>query len=522
MPDSDITDRILLGVLKGFSLTDGLIVIIIGFGGLASVFDILRKTVFVNADWNYNYPYWKFVYNFPILIVLIFVLAFVIITAPKWLDLSPNRFASALFFTCVLVFTLALFSLPLELTRALDVDKRGLFNGGVYLVKNGPIDFLSNFNTLPQTAPANEDLYIWPFDISQEDEAANAFALWISEVNWLPFNETMGEYVGDYTTQKHGPVSVLLIVPFMYLLGTTTKAALTGSIVIACLIPVVGYYIFRLYFDETLSKIGAVLLGITPGLFIWSRHASPIPYDIVTALLVAVSLYTFLRGIRVERRLYFLLTGCLVALAIMTKLTGMVILLPMTLILYWESECVMLFLRRAGLIVVAWVTMILVFLLAGYNAIAQLLYTTYKLTLFKIHKTGAGGRPSGSPADALNNDLIGLFGTLYNLRWMNLVLLILAAAFVSYALYDRHLIKEKDHFKSTALLTAFIPFGIWVIFSSGTLSRHTIILIVPLGFIGLSGLNLIAERGSGSTKHDLVRFYQISLLICAAQFLINI
>jgi len=180
---------------------------VVGFGVLLSVFDLLKKTVFLNANWNYTYQYWNFVYNYVALGALLLVLALVVVTMPRWLELSSRQFAGALFLTGVVVFTLGLFALPLELTKALDVDKRGLYNGAVYLVNNGPIDFLRSFNSLPQTAPEHEELYIWSFNPGPENASANRFAEWMAGLDWVPFNDALADYVhGTEARSRFGPV----------------------------------------------------------------------------------------------------------------------------------------------------------------------------------------------------------------------------------------------------------------------------------------------------------------------------
>jgi 4-amino-4-deoxy-L-arabinose transferase-like glycosyltransferase len=212
-------------------------------------------------------------------------------------------------------------------------------------------------------------------------------------------------------------------------------------------------------------------------------------------------------------------TGAFVTLAAMTKFTGFLVVLPILIVLIVDSESVYSFLRSTGVLISSGVVTVLVFLLAGYNALAQWLYTAYKTTLYKLHKAGAGGRSAGSPADVMNNDLTAFVGTLYNARWMNVVFLVLAAAFVGTILYDRSSLQQRRHVVSAASLTAFLPFAVFVIFSAGTLSRHTIVLLAPLGFIALSGLSIAIDR-SDVSQHWLVRFCQISLLVSGVQFLI--
>lgn len=512
--------RSIIGDISPFTT---LLFITAGSGLCLSAFDLLRVTVFRNANWNYNYQYWNYVYDIPIVILLLIVFLCVIYTASHWLALSPRQFSFVLFIGTSTIFTLGLFMLPLELTKALHVDKRGLYNGAVYLINNGLLDFLRSFHTLPQTAPANPDLYVVNFDITQDDPVADSFSDWMSENKWVPFNKALTSYVGDYTTQKHGPVSVLFVAPFLILFGTSTAAALAGNIIIAALIPVIGYYTFQLYFSDIQSKIGAVLVGSAPSLFIWTRHAAPVPYDVITSFLVALSLYVFLRGIREADQRLFGIAGVCVALATMTKITGLVVVLPIILLLYLQSDTIGTAVKRASVMAGSWSVVVLTFVAAGYNAIAQLLYTSYKTTLYKIQKGSGGGRPGGHPADVLNDGLISYVGTIYNIRWMNVVLLILAGVFLAYIVSNRSFLMRDKHAISAALLTAFTPFSVFVLFSSGTISRHTFILIVPLGFIALSGVSLLTERiRGGISRQQLVRFCQLSLLIGMAQFMINV
>jgi 4-amino-4-deoxy-L-arabinose transferase-like glycosyltransferase len=360
------------------------------------------------------------------------------------------------------------------------------------------------------------------FNPNPEDDSANQFAGWMRTLPWVPFNESLAAYVNEYTTQKHGPVSVLFIAPFLLLFGKSTTAAVAGSVVIACLVPVVGYFTFRLYFSEILSKIGAASLAVAPGLFIWTRHAAPVPYDVITTLLVACSLYVFLRAIQTDNWWYYVASGVFVSLAGLTKLTGLLIFLPIAIILIRHSDDLVSFGQSVGAVVGSLSVISALFLFAGYNFVAQYLFTAYKVSLGKIHASGGGGGKSqDSPAAALNDDFIGLFGTLYNGRWMHAVLLILAGVLIGYVIWNRRKLADDKIFIGVALLIAFLPFTVWVIFATGTLSRHTIVLLVPFGFSALAGLSTVVEWSGSVSQAQLIRFGQLVILIGAVQLLIN-
>jgi len=211
-----------------------------------------------------------------------------------------------------------------------------------------------------------------------------------------------------------------------------------------------------------------------------------------------------------------------VSLAGLTKLTGLLILLPIVIVLLRNSADVASFGRRMGTIVGSWFIFPLLFLIAGYNFVAQYLFTIYKLTIDKLRHSDAGGRPAGSPADALNNELVGLFGTLYNGRWINVVLLALVGVFVVYMAWNRSDLADQRNFVAAALLTAFLPFAVWVVFAAGTLSRHTIVLLVPFGYVSLAGLDQLVERSASVSRETLVRFGQVAVAISVAQLVINI
>lgn len=500
-------------------------VLVIGVGLLLSLFDLLRKTIFLNANWNYNYLPFQFVYDLLALFALLLLLAAVIVIFPRAADLSPPQFAVALFGFSVVLFTLGLFALPLELTKALDVDKRGLYNGAVFLVQNGPLEFLESFHRLKVTAPPPEHEHLYAVEsltVSQEDPAANHFAAWFSTFDWLPYNDSIATYVSEYTTQKHGPFSVFLVAPFLLLLGTTTAAALVGNILLVALTPVVSYYTFRLQFSEIISRIVATAIAIGPGLFIWTRHAAPVPYDVFSALLVGGATYLFLQALRTEERRYYLGAGVVLSLAALTKLTALVMGLPLVLLLLRETPDLGTAVSRMAEITGAWLVVPIVFLLSGFNFVAQYLYTVYKLTLHKIQYPGSGGVSADNPAAALEDPIIGLFGTLYNLRWMNLALCVLAVVFAVLILRDRHLLSREKYVTGAAMATAFLPFAVWVIFGSGTLSRHTIMLSVPLGIIACAAVAALVEYSPDVDRHQQVRFGQAVLLVSAVQFAINI
>lgn len=501
----------------------GVFVLVVGV--LVSVFDGLKKTIFVDASWNYNYLPFQFVYDPIAVLLLLIILAAVVVLFPRCLELSPTQFSTALFGFGVILFGLGLFALPLELTKALDIDKRGLYNGAVFLMNNGPLEFLESFHRLKATAPPLEhkDLYaVESLSVSQEDTTANHFALWFSMLDWIPLNDGVASYVAEYTTQKHGPMSVFMIAPFLFIFGPSTGAALLGNVLITAVVPIISYYTFRIHFSELISRLVAVSLAIGPGLFIWMRHAAPVPYDVFTALFVGISTYTFLQGINSSDRRYYFMTGLTLSLAGLNKLTALVMVLPLVLILLRELADIRTTARRLIETVGAWFVVPTIFLIAGYNFVAQYAYTIYKTTLHKIQYPGGGGYSPSNPAAALEDPIIGLFGTLYNLRWLNIVCCTLAVVLAAIVLRNRTLLRRSKYFISVAFATAFLPFGVWVVFGTGTLSRHTVMLSVPLGFIACAALTALTERSPDVDRLHLVRFGQAALLVSGLQFVINI
>jgi 4-amino-4-deoxy-L-arabinose transferase-like glycosyltransferase len=411
------------------------------------------------------------------------------------------------------------------LTKALDVDWRGLYNAAIFLIDNGPIEFLESFHRLKTTRPPLEhkNLYaVESLSITQENPAANHFALWLSSFDWIPFNNTIASYVAEYTTQKHGPMSVFMIAPFLLVFGSTTAAALLGNILITAVVPLVSYYTFRIHFSELISRVTATSLAIGPGLFIWMRHAAPVPYDVFTVLFVGISTYMFLQGINSNDRRYYIAAGLALSLGALTKLTALVMTLPFLLIVLRETKDIRTAAGRLIEMGGAWFVVPIIFLIGGYNFVAQYAYTIYKFTLHKIQYPGGGGVSPSNPAAALEDPVIGLFGTLYNLRWLNIVCCTLAVVLAVIVLRNRTLLERSKYFMSVAFATAFLPFGVWVVFGAGTLSRHTVMLSVPLGFISCAALTALTELSPDVDRLQLVRFGQAALLVSGLQFAINI
>lgn len=496
----------------------------LGAGVLSASFDIARKTVFDGASWNYDYQYWNFVYN-PLAVFLLICLLLVLVVGVPWLlKLSSQKFSAVIYLFFVSLFVLSLVALPLKMTKALDVGSRGLFNAAVFFIEHGPLAFFDSYHSLPRSKPNHPDLYIWSFDTGQGNVVAEALASQLASLDWLPFHEPFAAYVRNIQVQRHGPVSVLLIVPFVFVFGKTTGAAVVGSLIWLAALPVVAYHTYRLHFSEQGSRLAALLAGIAPGTFIWLRHGSPVPYDAFTALLIGLSLYFFLRALDSATIRAFIVAGAVFSLAALTKLTAFSVVPAFAIIILYTSPRIIGGLRRLGAFLGGSIIVPMMTFLTGYNFFAQYVYTIYKLTLYKIQYAGGGGdRPADSPSAALNNDVIGLVGSLYNIRWMNIVLLLLALVLVCWIGYrHRDVISDTRNVISLALLIPFLPYAVWLLFSTGTLSRHTIILIVPLGFVSLSGLSLIRDRRTTGSGDWIVRYGQVSLAVSAVLYLVNI
>lgn len=454
-------------------------------------FDLLRKTVFRGAAWNFNYPYWNYVYNIEVYVLLAVALAIPILLYGRLIKLDRSRYLLSLYVISASFLTLTYFALPVEaylmsLTPAdQTISHDFLYHPAVVLVEEGPSAYFSTFHTLPTLNGAN-----------RFERAAQVSDI-VGDWTIIPFNMQLSEYIGDIYTTRHGPVPPLIIAPFLILLGTTPAAAVFGTYSIVSFLPILGYFAFNTYFGEQTSRIGSLFVVYMPALYIFVRHKT-IPYDSLTAVLVALTTYAILRGLRNRSTSWIGGGGVLLSLSLFSKLMILPIVGSYVLSIVYSADKK---LKKTILLVLPTLILTLALIPLGYNHVAQFLYDF--LGTFAV---SSGSIPSSDPASYLNSPIVAHLSALYNVRLMGPPVLLLSLLSVQALRED----PVEHGVIGLLFVTAAVPF---LVFSGLTLSRHLLPLIVPIVFSSLFAIERYRMDG---------QFVRSSLAVLSVLLLVNL
>lgn len=489
---------------KDYGILELVLGITILSGTFVIIFDILRKTLFLEASWNYQYPAWNFVYNIPAIGLLILTMGAASVLAPKFWNMDNRRFILTVYMLTILVSVLSFLALPEKTYRRALVPQDGLYYSVTILLEHGPLEFFSSFHSLgtldtPGTGP--------------EVKWAKELAAIFQSASYIPWNETLADYAGKIKIQKHGPIPAVLIAPFLLLFGMEPQNATLGSYVITSLLPVIGYLSFDLYFPERYSRAAAMFVLFTPT-YIINQRSGPIAYDVIAAVLIGISVFYFLRWTKNRQSVMLVASGVFFSLGALTKITVLPLLLGYFL--------VFLTLSTDGKEVVEWTVGLAAsalviptaLLLAGYNFLVQ-----YALTIYKVVDTTGKVRPAGSRNAYLNDPLMSMLAPIYNVRWIGPPLLILVAIFVLYATRrPSFVLADRRYAIGIPFLFPLFPFAALL---GMTISRHMLPYLTAIGFMGLCGLALL-ENEYIHQQWQFNRFVQAGLLLTAGVTLVNL
>lgn len=455
-------------------------------------FDLLRKTIFRTASWNYHYPDHRYMIS-PIALILLVLVFAIAITLVHWLlDLSGEKFAISVYLLTFAVGGLVFLSLPVtsqSMALSPETTKTShdfLYHPTVVLVKSGPLEFFRTFHTIPTLSGADRK------------ESARVISQLINNYKFVPFHEPVARYIGEIVTGRHGPIPSLLIAPFLVVFGPTPTSAVFGVYLLVSLTPVIGYFTFRLYFPDHESRIGSLLILGTPALFIWLRHKT-IPYDAITGLIIAVTTYFVLRGVRDESGLFIGLGGITFSLAALSKISILPLFAPFILIIFVSTEE---YRRHLIRFFGAFMVVPLGLLPLGYNFIAW-----YIFDIGSIFIDSSGGY--GPANNYLSNPLLRIGSTWYNIRLVGIYFLICSLGVIANI---RAILKSPITLNLIGLsfTIAVIPF----LFLFGmTISRHLLGILIPIVFFTLIAVEY-ADLG--------VSFVRASMAINALILLVNL
>ena len=438
------------------------------FGGMIILFDVLRKTVFQGASWNYVYPTHRYLMSIPVVVIFLIVLYAGVLYTPKLLESSDKRFVGAIYFITLLIGVLTFFSVPvttemMALTPSVPKPSHDfLYYPTIVLVEEGPIEFLARFHELPTLTGSNRR------------ESARIIGEAVSQIEHLPFKQDISSYITEIETGRHGPIPSFLIAPFLIVLGVTPTSAIVGAYLLVAFTPIVGYYTFKQYFDETVSRYGSLFLVFSPALYIWLRHKT-IPYDALTGLLIGISTYLLLRGIKNESKRTLSGAGIIFSLAALSKITVLPLLASYFLLLLFFTD------NKSTNMIITVLSMLIVpvsLLFFEYNFVAWYIFDIGRQTIID------NGSYSGATS-YLNNSVLAFGSAWYNIRLLgsHILLLVLGVVFMLPKIFKS---RSQRELIGLSFVIPVLPF---LLLSGITLSRHLLVILVPVVFTVLLAID---------------------------------
>jgi hypothetical protein len=449
-------------ILSGISMTNRRFVIInLLFGGMIILFDLLRKTVFQGASWNYVYPTHRYLMSILTVVVLLIVLYAWMLYTPKMLSLSNMEFVGVIYFSTLLIGVMTFLAVPvttemMALTPSVPKPSHDyLYYPTTVLIEQGPSYFLANIHELPTLTSTNRR------------ESAQLISEAAAQIEYLPFKQEISAYIAEIETTRHGPVPSFLIAPFLLVLGVTPISAVIGAYILVSFTPIVGYYAFKQYFDETVSRYGSLFLVFSPALYIWLRHKT-IPYDALTGLLIGISTYLLLRGVNNRSKRALSGASIVFSLAALSKISVLPLLVPyfLSILFFTDNK-----LQNISISVLSLLVIPVSLLFFGYNFVAWYIYDIGRITIIE------SGSYSGATS-YLNNQLLAFGSAWYNIRLLGSHVFILLLAVGSML---TKIIKNHDE-RELIGLSFVIPVLPFLMLSGLTLSRHLLVILVPIVF----------------------------------------
>lgn len=439
---------------------------LIGSGFSIVVFDLLRKTIFLQSSWNYHYPARRLVYDPALTGAMVLISILFVFAVPQMLALSRKRFLVTTYGITFLLAALALYVVPLLAADVTSATNDEFSAASVLFIEKGPLEYFSQFHKTGVPTGTQPHL----------EEAEWVVSL-IHSFDFIPGHEYMADYAADLKVQKHGPISLLVVAPFLYLIHQGTSIAILGEYLIMATLPTVAYFVYLQYFPERTSRVGALLVLSAPAYLIYQR--TPAAYDVITALFLGLSTFAFLLGVRRRSFSAFATSGIVFSFAALSKITALPILGAFVLYALLTSASKGDLLKKLTAFGIASTVVPISLLFVGYNFLIQYLFTIAR-------QMNQSSMTSTHPAAYLENPILNVISPLYNMRLMGIAMLVLALVFASRFVLFRDLPTEDREIAALSFIVPFLPFVF--VLSGLTAARHLLPFIVPLGFIALAGL----------------------------------
>lgn len=460
---------------------------------LIVVFDVLRKTVFLGAGWNYDYPPENLIYDPWVFGLFLLISLLVPVSYRKILELREREFIFTLFILTMFVAVCTFYGTPAKSIRWISPTS-GYYRAATFAAAEGPFQYIAEFHSLGTVDGREPNV-----------AAAQHLVEWI-RTSPLPggLRAHLVTYASEITVQKHGLVPPLVVAPVLWFLGPSIHHAAIGSYAVTITLPAITYFGFREYFERSTARFGTLLVASSPAYLIYQRYES-VAWDAITAVFIGLTLTFVLTYLSRHKERYLILSGGFYSLALLSKASAGTLLLAIGPLLYLRAGNWWTRLRSMGLFLLSTMLLPLVLIPMGYNFLVQYAFTISRLA---VESSSFG---ADHPAAYLNDPILYVVGPLYNSRLLGVGILILSAGYV--LLYITEWSPpvpgpEWEMRRHLALLLVF-PLLPYVIALPGrTIARHLLPYLSILGFTSVMGYIALA-RSEAISK---LRFAQITLL----------
>lgn len=458
-----------------------LVVAAVGIAG----FDILRKTVFLGASWNYRYPADTLIYDPLAVGFFAFVGICVIVGYPRISQLEQRRFLLVLVLGTISLSVAGFFVTPERSFRWI-APSSGYYQAALFAANEGPLAYISSFHSLGTVDGSKPNIETARYLSEQLRSSPLPFGL----------GAHLADYVSEITVQKHGLIPPLVVAPALVLLGPGDLHAMAGSYLITLTIPVIAYLGLREQFSEHSARFGALLIATSPAYIVYQRYQS-VAWDAITAVWIGASTALLLAYLARGRERYLVASGGVFSLAILSKASAAVYVfavIPMLLLVAqgWKRRA-----RLVGLFSVSSLALPVLLLPLGYNFLIQ-----YAFTLARL-QVEASSSLAGSRAAYLTNPLLNIAGPVYNGRLIGPAVLLFGAIFVLVYVSRRTLPEPGNRWTERRWFAALflLPILPYIFTLPGrTISRHLLPFVVPITVVALAGLESINMSETSSER----------------------
>jgi hypothetical protein len=488
------------------------LLIILSSGLVVTALDIAKKTIFINARWNYHYPEFSFIYDTSATILLICLSAAVVVTVPYLLEIERWNFVAMTFLSALALYWLSFFALPEKSAfHALRPDK-AMYCASVEVVKNGIVTYFENFHTIDH-CPERTGFIPSSSRVSYIQSGSIRLEQWISGAKWFPLHREWASYAATIGEQKHGPIPPLLAAGGLVLFGVTPFSAVVMNYLMAALLAPIAYFSLSELFEEEYSRVTTLIFMFVPAIFIYVRK-HVIAYDTYTAVFAFTTVALFIRAVTRRSYGYAAAAGVVYSMAFLSKVTAIPIIFVLLIAAFSSDAMIADSIKRVAIFSATALAFPISLIIVGYNFIIQYLFQ------FALHANlNKGGLLlAQKPNPDLGHPLLNLMAALYQFRLFSIPLLFLLGAFVVWTVmnWSRVVIEHRYHY-GLIFLIPIVSFSLWKL--GLNLGRQLLPYFIGIALLAVSGLRMIMI---GESRSRRLLLYRVSITVTATVSLINL